>query len=60
MQKVFSLKPSDLKSVHELQSILDDGYKVIYVTANHIAIAGGGDSVNTYSIEGHIVYILQQ
>jgi len=60
MQKIFSLKPSDSKSIHELQDLFDIGYKVVYATANRVAISGKGDSYNTDTIEGRIVYILHK
>lgn len=60
MQKVFSLEPTTPESVKDLQTLLSDGYKVVHVTANHVAIAGRGDSISTDCIEGRIVYILEK
>lgn len=60
MQIVFSLKPSSESSVNELQSLFNKGYEVKYITANHVSIAGKGDSINCDSIEGRIVYILEK
>lgn len=60
MQKVFSLEPSNLRSVNELQTLLNEGYEVKYVTANHVAIAGKGSSFGSESTEGRIVYILEK
>jgi hypothetical protein len=60
MQKVFSLEPSNFRSVKEFQFLLNEGYEVIHITAAHITSSAGGHSYSFESREGKIVYILEK